>query len=308
MNLYYFDKNFDFPKSPVVTIGMFDGVHRGHQLIIKELVANAKKNNVEPLVITFSNHPRIVLKNDENKLRLLTTLEERYQLLEEHGINSCVEITFNKEVASYSATEFVKKYLIEQLSISKLVLGYDNYFGNKAVNDFDKIYALAENNKFSIEKVNALYCDGIAISSTQIRNALLANDVELANKMLGYHYFFSGKVVGGNKIGRVIGFPTANIAEIDPMKILPQNGAYIVYAELDKKKYRGMLNIGYRPTFEGKTQSIEVHLLNFEGDIYGKQIKIEILKKLREEQRFASVEELKKQLEEDKNQTVSYLN
>ena len=305
MNLYFFEKG-QLPQHSIVTIGMFDGVHRGHQLIIKELLERAVEKNVIPFLITFSRHPRFVLHNDDNKLKLLTTLDERYQLLEQFGVHHCAEIAFNEEVASRSATDFVNYYLIEKMAVSGLILGYDNSFGNRKINDFDRIYPLAEENNFFIKKVDALYYSDIAISSTQIRQAIMDNEIELANEMLGYAYSFSGKVVDGNKVGREIRFPTANISGINQEKMIPQRGVYVVDVLIDQNRFRGMMNIGLRPTFNGEEQTIEVHLVNFSGNLYGKEVRVEVLKKLREEQRFDSVEDLKTQLELDRQRSINY--
>ena len=306
MNLYFFEEREHFPQHSVVSIGMFDGVHRGHQMIIKELIEMANKHNTSPLLIAFSRHPRFVLHNEESRLQLLTTSEERYRLLEQFGIHNCVEIAFDEKIASRSATDFVNYYLIEKLAISGLILGYDNSFGNKKTNDFDQIFSLAERNNFFIRKADALYCNGIAISSTQIRKAIADNDIELANAMLGYAYSFSGKVVDGNKTGRQIGFPTANISEINKEKMIPHKGVYIVDVLVSGERYRGMMNIGLRPTFGGTNQTVEVHLINFSGNLYGQNITVEVLKKLREEHSFDSVEDLKRQLEIDRQRSINH--
>ncbi|MBO7201004.1 MAG: riboflavin biosynthesis protein RibF [Bacteroidales bacterium] len=307
MNIYKLDNNNHFPEDLIATIGMFDGVHMGHKKILSFLKAKATELNLRPIVITFNKHPRHVLKNDADTFKLLNTEEERYQLLENYGINDVVEIDFTPEIASLSTYDFSKRYLLELLNIKGLVLGYDNMFGNKKINDFQRIYELGKNYNFTIFEASSYIYNDIHVSSTQIRNALNAGKIELVNAMLGYYYFANGCIIKGRQIGRTIGFPTANIELSDHLKMLPKEGVYATIITLNGNSYIGMANIGTQPTFESYKTTFEIHILNFNGDIYGQSIEVKFIKHIRDIQKFDNAQSLMEQLEKDREQCLEII-
>ena len=307
MNIHKLDNNNHFPEDLIATIGMFDGVHMGHKKILSFLKAKATELNLRPIVITFNKHPRHVLKNDADTFKLLNTEEERYQLLENYGINDVVEIDFTPEIASLSTYDFSKRYLLELLNIKGLVLGYDNMFGNKKINDFQRIYELGKNYNFTIFEASSYIYNDIHVSSTQIRNALNAGKIELVNAMLGYYYFANGCIIKGRQIGRTIGFPTANIELSDHLKMLPKEGVYATIITLNGNSYIGMANIGTQPTFESYKTTFEIHILNFNGDIYGQSIEVKFIKHIRDIQKFDNAQSLMEQLEKDREQCLEII-
>ena len=306
MNIYKLDNNH-FPEDLIVTIGMFDGVHMGHKKILSFLKEKATELNLRLVVITFNKHPRHVLKNDADAFKLLNTEEERYQLLESYGINDVVEIDFTPEIASLSTYDFSKRYLLELLNIKALVLGYDNMFGNKKINDFYRIYELGQVYNFTIFEASSYVYKGIHVSSTQVRKALDAGNIELVNSMLGYYYFAKGCIIKGRQIGRTIGFPTANIELSDHLKMLPKEGVYATIITLNGNSYIGMANIGTQPTFESYKTTFEIHILNFSGDIYGQSIEVQFIKRVRDIQKFDTAQSLMEQLEKDKEQCLQII-
>ena len=237
------------------------------------------------------------MKNDADAFKLLNTEEERYQLLESYGINDVVEIDFTPEIASLSTYDFSKRYLLELLNIKALVLGYDNMFGNKKINDFYRIYELGQVYNFTIFEASSYVYKGIHVSSTQVRKALDAGNIELVNSMLGYYYFAKGCIIKGRQIGRTIGFPTANIELSDHLKMLPKEGVYATIITLNGNSYIGMANIGTQPTFESYKTTFEIHILNFSGDIYGQSIEVQFIKRVRDIQKFDTAQSLMEQLE-----------
>ena len=263
--------------------------------------------NLRPVVITFNKHPRHVLKNDADAFKLLNTEEERHQLLENYGINDVVEIDFTPEIASLSTYDFSKRYLLGLLNIKALVLGYDNMFGNKKINDFQRIYELGKNYNFAIFEASSYVYNDIHVSSTQIRKALDAGDIELVNAMLGYYYFADGCIIKGRQIGRTIGFPTANIELSNHLKMLPKEGVYATIINLNGSNYIGMANIGTQPTFESYKTTFEIHILNFNGDIYGQSIEVKFIKRIRDIQKFDNAQSLMEQLEHDREQCLQII-
>ena len=293
-------------QNSVVTVGTFDGLHLGHQKIIKTLVDKAKELNSEATVFTFWPHPRFVLGKIDG-LELINTLEEKIDLFDKNGINNLISFEFTKEFANLSSYEFVKQILVEKLHVKHLILGYDHHFGKNREGRFDKLQECAKEFGFTIEKVSALSQKDENISSTKIRNYIKTGEIEKANKFLGYTYFLKGEVVEGNKLGRTINFPTANIS-VPKYKLLPKSGVYAVRIEIDTKQYIGMMNIGFRPTigkFDNKT--LEVHIIDFNEDIYGKSIRIELISKIRDEIKFDDIEELKSQLKKDKELVLNLI-
>lgn len=298
----------EFPnKKTVVTIGTFDGVHLGHKKVIAKIISNAEELNCESTVLTFFPHPRVVLQNGES-LKLLNTIEEKKLLLDKLGLTNLIIHPFDNEFAQLSAEDFAKKILIDQLHVHKIIIGYDHRFGKNRSADIKDLLLFGQKYGFEVEQISAQEIDEIAISSTKIRTSLEEGAITLANGYLGYNYFFSGTVVKGNQLGRTLGFPTANIQIAEDYKLIPKKGVYIVKSKINGKDCIGMMNIGTRPTVDGKNQSIEVHFLDQNIDLYNKKITIELLAFIREEQKFESVEALKNQLEKDKQFCSDYIN
>jgi riboflavin kinase/FMN adenylyltransferase len=291
----------------VVTIGTFDGVHIGHKKIISKVISNAEELNCESTVLTFFPHPRVVLQNGES-LKLLNTIEEKKILLEKIGLSNLVIHPFDKEFSQLSAEDFVKIILVDQLHVQKIIIGYDHRFGKNRSADIKDLSLFGIKYGFAVEQISAQEIDEIAISSTKIRTSLEEGAITLANEYLGYNYFFSGTVVKGNQLGRTLGFPTANIQIDENYKLIPKNGVYFVKSKINEKLVFGMMNIGTRPTVDGKNQSIEVHFFEFELDLYDMKITIELVTFIREEQKFESLEALKNQLFKDKQICKNYIN
>ncbi len=297
----------DFKKSTcaVVTVGTFDGLHVGHQKIIKRMTEIAAENNGETILVTFDPHPRLVLNNNRGELRFINTQKRKYKLLDSFGIDNMIIIPFTKEFAQTSSEEFIKKYLIEQIGVKKLIVGYDHHFGRNREGNYNRLRGMGETLGFEVEEIPAQYVDDIAVSSTKIRKALQDGDVKSANKMLGYNYNICGHVIEGNKIGRTIGFPTANIDVDDEFKLIAAGGVYACQVEIDGKMYSGMGNIGTRPTVGINGLVTEVHIFDFDEDIYGKEIAIFFLDRIRDEKKFENLDELKNQLTSDREYTLS---
>jgi riboflavin kinase/FMN adenylyltransferase len=289
-------------------VGTFDGVHLGHQKIIARMIDLAKKTNGESVIFTFNPHPRKVVSPDERNLRLLTTLDEKIALFEQSGIDHLIIYPFTAEFAGLTYEEFVEQILVGQIHTKLLVVGYDHKFGKDRQGGFEFLKECADRHEFQIEKLDVLLLNESNVSSTRIREAIQHGDMETANSFLGYPFSLHGTVVEGQKIGRQIQFPTANIEASDPDKIVPGYGVYAVQAKVQNKTYAGMLNIGSRPTINNNAdhRSIEVHLLDFDSDIYGEFIEVNFFKKLREEQKFSSLDTLKTQLSLDKEDTIRF--
>ncbi len=294
-------------KNPVVTIGTFDGVHLGHQKIIGRIKELAHSINGEDIIITFSQHPRIVLKLEDTSLKLLNTLEEKISILEKLNVSHLIVIPFTKEFSELTADEFIHDILVANIHPKMLVIGYDHHFGKNRKGDINYLKNIAPKHKLIIEEITKQLIDDITISSTKIREALLSGDTQTAFKLSGHYFSLSGNIIKGAQRGKKIGFPTANIQIDDPYKIIPANGAYAVKIEYKKKLYDGMLNIGYRPTFNGKTHSIEAHIFDFNENIYDEHLKIYFIAQIREEIKFKDQGSLKKQLQHDKNAAVKSL-
>lgn len=268
---------------------------------------NATQNNqYESLVLTFFPHPRMVLQQDSS-IKLLNTIDEKAALLEKFGIDNLIIHPFDEAFSNLSAEEFVKDILVNKLSIHKIIIGHDHRFGKNRTADINDLITFGKKYEFEVEQINAKEIDEIAISSTKIRKALLEGNIKLANQYLGYSYYISGKVVQGKKIGRTIGFPTANIQINESYKLLPKNGVYVVSSEIDNVLHFGMMNIGKNPTIGENEQSIEIHFFDINEDIYNKNLQISILEHIREEQKFNSLTELQAQLEKDKLFSLNYI-
>ncbi len=305
MKVYYNIETFK-AINPVVTIGTFDGVHNGHKKVIGRLKELAAEIEGESVIFTFFPHPRLVLSPEEGNLRLLTTLDEKIQLFEEAGIDHLIAFPFTLEFSRLSYSDFVKTILVDKLNTRCLVVGYDHKFGKDREGGYEFLKECADQYNFRLEKLEALHVGDVNISSTKIRIALESGDIKRANEFLGYRFTLHGNVVEGHKLGREIQFPTANIESSDPHKIIPGHGVYAVMVRFNSSVYKGMLNIGTRPTVNNNAdhRSIEVHIFDFNKTIYGKQIELCFYQKIREEQKFNSIDELKKQLEKDKQHVL----
>ncbi|MEG2278053.1 MAG: bifunctional riboflavin kinase/FAD synthetase [Odoribacter sp.] len=296
-------------KNPVVTIGSFDGVHKGHKQVIESLKRVARHLGGESVIISFEPHPREVLYPQEKRLGILTTLEEKIGILEACGVDHLFILNFTWELADLDYADFVKNILIDQVGLKGLVVGYDHRFGKNREGSFEKLRELAEKHHFYLEQEEVYEENQINISSTKIRTALELGDISLVNEYLGYSYMLSGTVVNGDKIGRMMGFPTANIQVSDDRKLLPAVGVYAVKVNVEGKEYRGMLNIGIRPTVStAGVIRIEVHIFDFNQNIYGQEIQIALLARIRGERKFNDTEELKKQLLLDQEKCIIYKN
>ncbi len=289
-------------KRPVATIGIFDGVHTGHQFILDHLKAQAEAHGGESVVVTLWPHPRIVLNKELHNFKLLHTREEKIREMERNGIDHLVVVPYDREIASLTACDFVQKYLVDRLGVEILLVGYDNRFGKDRKGDPEGLRMCAEKSGYRIEKLPEYYSEYGTISSTTIREAILKGDLETAGKMLGYHYYLSGTIVEGNHIGRQMGFPTANIHPLDPYKLIPMNGVYAIRTEMRGEIYNGMLNIGFRPTIDSAmaVKTIEAHLFDVTGDFYDEKVVIHFVKRVRDEMRFSGMNTLKQQLQKDK--------
>jgi riboflavin kinase/FMN adenylyltransferase len=295
--------------SPVVTLGIFDGVHRGHMALLSCLVSRAREMGGESVVITFSPHPRLVLEQNNISLSFLTTMEEKKVLLKNANVDHLIIIEFTIAFSKIPACDFVKDILVEKIGTKHLIIGYDHHFGRKGEGDFNTIKQCSEELDFIVEQVQEYQTEEGAISSSSIREALLKGKVDEANKWLGYSYSVSGTIMEGRKIGRTIGFPTANIKPDYQYKLIPGNGVYAVVVQLDDNLYPGMLSIGSNPTVntDSRFRSIEVHILNFDKDIYGRKISVSFRKKLRDEKKFDNLEQLTTQMGRDKLDTLQLL-
>jgi riboflavin kinase/FMN adenylyltransferase len=300
----------EIPKidNPVVTIGTFDGVHEGHKQIIERLNKAKEEMGGESFIFTFHPHPRLVLFPEQSDLKLLTLTEEKLHLLEKAGINHVLVYPFTKEFSKLSAQDYIRQILVEGISTKKLIIGYDHKFGNNREGNFETLEKLSTQYHFSVEEIPVHEIEHSNVSSTKIRRALEHGDIGTANKYLGYTYFLSGKVVRGKQLGRQLGYPTANIGGVDGTKLVPGIGVYAVTTILSGQRYKGMMSVGLNPTTDTDNKlKIEVNIFNFDKDIYGKEITVEFCKRLRNEEKFESLEELKKQLAIDKENALSVL-
>lgn len=291
----------------VVTSGTFDGVHLGHQKILNRLDEVAKSIEGESVVITFHPHPRMVVSLDAADLKLLSTIDEKIELLEKQGVNNLIIIPFTREFSELSSTEFIQKILIEKIGTKKLVIGYDHRFGRNREGGFDYLKANSGQYGFEIEEIPRQEIDTLTISSTKIRTALLDGDTHTANELLGRNYSFKGLVAKGRQLGRTIGFPTANVQVPETYKLIPGDGVYAVKVEVRDEYHLGMMNIGMRPTVNGIGRTQEVNIFDFDDDIYGEKIKVEIIDFIRKEQKFSGLDELKNQINLDKKSTLKIL-
>ncbi len=286
----------------VATIGIFDGVHIGHQLIIKRLKELAATYGSETVVITLWPHPRLVLNPENNELRLLTTLEEKISIIRGHGIDHMLIIPFTREFAQTTYEEFIRFYLVERVKAHHVVVGYNHHFGKDRQGTFESLLQSSSRYGFSAERMSPVVINNADVSSSAIRRNISLGNMVFSNEALGYKYFIQGEVVAGNRMGRKLGYPTANVAVGDAKKLVPRNGVYAVDVQFEGNHFKGMANIGIRPTIVNQIheQTVEVHIFDFTGDIYGQSITVFFKDRIRNEIKFASVNNLIKQLDEDR--------
>jgi riboflavin kinase/FMN adenylyltransferase len=286
--------------NPIVTIGTFDGVHLGHCKILNRIKQKADSVNGQSVVITFNPHPRQVLFPDDENLKLLTTQAEKIEYLEKNGIDVVIILPFTKAFSRMTANEFIRDILMTEIGVKELVIGYDHHFGRNREGSIASLREMATSFGFIVEEIPAELIDEVTVSSTKIRNAINNGDIKNANSFLGYDFKFSGKVVEGKKLGHTLGFATANLEIADTYKIIPQKGVYVVKVKCNFLTYSGVMNIGYRPTIENKEElKVEVHILDFEANIYGQMLEVTVIEKLRDEQKFEGLVQLKEQIGKD---------
>lgn len=286
--------------APIVTLGTYDGVHIGHQEILKNLVKKAKESNKESVLFTFDPHPRIVLDPINHSVKLIDTLEERLVKLEKTGLDTVVLFPFTKEFSQLSAREFVKTILVDKLHVSEMMVGYDHHFGKNRQGNFDELKLLGSEFGFNVSQIQAVDFNGETVSSTKIRKSILEGKTDVVSQYLGQPYQFNGEVVKGNQLGRTIGFPTANIQISDKNKIILANGVYAVEIDFNGDRLKGVMNIGTKPTVQDSLQiHLEVFIFDFSSDIYGENLRVFVRDFIRSEQRFSSLDELKLQLRKD---------
>lgn len=304
-----YQKISDFTRLPyaVVTQGTFDGVHAGHQKIISQLKKRAIEANGETVVLTFFPHPRMVLFPDDPDIKLINTVEENIELLGKEGIQHLIVLEFTEALAKLSALHFVRDILVNGIGTRHLIIGYDHRFGRNREGSFNDLQEYSQIYGFNLEKINEVDVNDITVSSTKIRNAILTGDIRQAAAYMNKNYTLKGTVVPGKKLGKTIGFPTANIHVPESYKIVPADGVYAVRVTHKNVVFGGMLNIGNNPTVDGINRTIEVNIFNFESDIYGDRIQVEFIQRLREGQKFISLEALKAQLLIDKHQALEIL-
>jgi riboflavin kinase/FMN adenylyltransferase len=311
-------------RNAVVTIGTFDGVHMGHRKVIDKLKSEARAINGETVIITFHPHPRKVVSSTILGIRLINTLDEKIELLEKLGVDHLVVVPFTDAFANQPAEDYVKNFLVSKFHPHTIIIGYDHRFGRERKGDYLLLEKMASQYNYNLKEIPKQMLDEISISSTKIREALLEGKIEVADKLLGYDFFFSGTVVHGDKLGRKLGYPTANLKIMDEEKIIPGNGIYAVYAELEsgkqkrkegnsriiitlRSRFKGMMSIGFRPTVDGSKRVTEVNIFDFNKEIYNQSLKVYVKKYLREEIKFESLEKLVKQIDEDKIESLKWL-
>lgn len=307
MKIYYHPDDFTPQPFAVVTSGTFDGVHLGHQKILNRLKEIARQHNGQTVVLTFWPHPRLVLHPEDTSLKLLNTFEEKAELLKQAGIDHLVRIPFTREFSNLSSEEFIRKILVDSIGTKKLVIGYDHRFGHNREGSFEELKKNAPKYGFEVEEIPPQDVDHITVSSTKIRKALEQGDVETANQLLGRPYSIRGQVIKGDRLGRLIGFPTANIHIDTHYKLIPADGVYAVTALHEGKSLGGMMYIGFRPTVGGVHKALEVNLFDFDQEIYGDELVIYLQARLRADNRFSDLDELKQQLVIDKEKAAEVL-
>ena len=298
--------NYDKAHPTAITIGTFDGVHIGHRKILERLINNAKVLELKATVLTFFPHPRMVLQKDVS-IKLLNTIDEKIKILEELGIDYLIIHPFTKEFSRLTATQFVRNILVNDLKTKKIIIGYDHRFGRNRNANINDLMAFGNAMDFEVEEISAQEVDDVSVSSTKIRKALEEGDMGTANMYLGYNYMLTGNIVKGKGLGRKLNFPTANLSIPEEYKLIPKNGVYVVSSVLEGNTVYGMMNIGFNPTVEGKTKSIEINFFDIDIDLYGKKIQIDIIDRIRDEKKFNSLEGLQAQLKKDRETSLAII-
>jgi riboflavin kinase / FMN adenylyltransferase len=306
MNIYHSLDSFHKLEYGVVTSGTFDGVHLGHKKILSRLKEISAQSGGESVVITFWPHPRMVVSEDSQGLQLLSTIDEKIELFAQLGIHHLAIIPFTRSFSELSSDEFIKQVLVDKIGTKKLVIGYDHRFGRNREGSFEFLQKNCATYGFEVEEIPREDIEHTAISSSRIRKALVTGHVHEANELLGRPYSLSGTVVKGKQLGRTIGFPTANLHVHESYKLIPMNGVYVINAIYEGQRYQGMLNIGVRPTVDGTIRTIEAHLFDFDKEIYGEDLNLELLHYLRPEQKFEGLDMLVKQINIDKENSLVY--
>lgn len=307
MQIYHSPSEFNAPNFSVVTTGTFDGVHLGHRVIIDRVNQIARKHDGESVMLTFHPHPRKVLF-PETKLQLLTTIEEKTELLKQAGIDHLVIVPFTRDFSRTTATEYVRDLLVDQLQVKKLIIGYDHQFGRNREGSLQNLQECAPAYGFDVEEIPAQEIDAVKISSTKIRRAIEDGDLATANKYLGYAYGLTGKVEKGKQLGRTLGYPTANINIENSQKLIPKNGVYAAQVQVEDKRFKAMVNIGVKPTVQNSdSRSLEAHLFEFKQELYEQNVRVSLVQRLRSEKKFTDMEALKNQLHLDKQQALEVL-
>ena len=299
--------NYPSENKSIVTIGTFDGVHLGHRVVLRRMREIAKKTKGKSVLLTFSPHPRHVLHKDNQDMKLITTLQEKQDLINQAGLDNLVIHEFTKKFSRIKPVNFVRDILVEQLNVHTLVIGYDHHFGRNREGSIQELTTLADLYDFNIEKIDPQYFEDVTVSSSKIRKLIEKGEMVKAKQYLGYEFMLNGKVIKGNSLGKTINFPTANIVVENKWKILPADGVYAVKIVLEAKEYKGMMNIGQKPTVDGNGISLEVNIFDFNQDIYGKGIEIRFVKRIRDERKFENLQGLKKQLLIDRNKARKIL-
>ncbi len=298
MKQYKSAATYENKRQSVVTIGTFDGVHVGHKSILKRLTTSAEKDNLDSVVLTFFPHPRMVLQKESN-IHLINTIAERTQLLEKTGLDHLVIHPFTKAFSRLTALEYVRDILVKSLHAKKVIIGYDHRFGRNRNANIEDLKEFGKEYNFEVEEISAKELDDVAISSTKIRKALDAGDIETANNYLGYNFMLSGKVVKGKGLGRTFNYPTANVLVEENYKLIPKNGVYVTKANIDGKTVNGITSIGTNPTVGGTEKTVETYFLDFEANLYKKDLEIEFLTHIRDEENFKNVAQLVEAIKKD---------
>ena len=308
MKVYQNINQYEATEKTIITLGTFDGVHIGHRKIIDRLEESKKSSQEKTLLLTFFPHPRMVLQSNSD-IKLLSTIDEKIDLLEKSGLDILVIHPFDKTFSELSAEEFVKQILVDKFNVTKIIIGHDHRFGKNRGAGIDELRVFGEKYNFEVEQISAQTIDEVCVSSTKIRTSLIEGDIKKTNEYLGYPYYFSGKVVHGKKLGRTIGFPTANIEIPESYKLIPKIGVYVVQTIINAKAYYGMMSVGINPTIENNTQDIkiEVNIFDFNQDIYNQNIKVVVLERIRDEEKFDSLEILKQRIAQDRDFSIDFL-
>ncbi len=307
MRIYNSIEEFEPVKNAVVTIGTFDGVHLGHRKIISRITELARANGGESVILTFFPHPRMILHPEDQNIKMINTMNEKAELLEQLGVDHLIITPFSRDFSNQTAEEYVKDVLVKKIGTKKIVIGYDHRFGKDRQGSLTDLQQMAPVYGFEVIEIPEQDIHDVAVSSTRIRHALLDADIDLANEFLGYPFYVSGKVMRGDQIGRQMGYPTANILIEESYKLIPANGIFSVMVQVDGKEHKGMGYIGHRPTINGMTRNIEVNIFDFNQDIYTQPIRMKFFHFVRGDVKFESLDQLKKQLDKDKEDVMKLL-